>query len=329
QIATVIPYWERWIARFPTVQSLARASEEEILQYWQGLGYYRRARMLQAGAVFVVENGFPVSAEDWRKVPGVGQYTAAAIASICLSEHVAVVDGNVKRVFSRFTAANSGEREAWNWAQEILDQTRPGDWNQAMMELGATICTPKNPSCHICPLQCECRAFSQGTVLNFPAVKVPTATKRLYQQVLVQISGESVRVQKIPTGRWWEGLFEFGGVLSEMRPGPIDGYLLGSWKYAVTNHRIEVHAMVDFQANGDPSETWVRIRDLEALPMPAIQRKIARKLRAMLQVEGAVADHIGDENEREQSQKPNREDAEQPHQHSLAVAEGELVLPYE
>ncbi len=155
RVAAVLEHYARWMERFPTVHDLAKAREQTVLALWSGLGYYHRARrMHQAAKVIVRErNGeFPISAEAWRELPGIGRYTAAAIASIAFGEPVAVVDGNVERVLNRLFGSSMNGEGNWQRAEALLDRARPGDFNQAMMELGATVCTPRAPQCLICPL---------------------------------------------------------------------------------------------------------------------------------------------------------------------------------
>ena len=155
RVAAVIAYYEEFLRRFPTVKELARAREASVLAAWSGLGYYRRARMLHTAAKVVVqERGgkFPATASELRDLPGIGRYTAAAIASIAFGEPVAVVDGNVERVLQRFLGRRLAGEDLWQAAEGLLDRERPGDFNQAMMELGATVCTPRGPSCLACPV---------------------------------------------------------------------------------------------------------------------------------------------------------------------------------
>src|SRR5580692_309536 len=155
RVAAVIVHYYEFLRRFPTVKKLAQARESSILAAWSGLGYYRRARMLHATAKLVagVRGGkFPQTAEGLRELPGVGRYTAAAIASIAFGQPVAVVDGNVERVLQRFSGRQLAGEEFWQVADALLDRERPGDFNQAMMELGATVCTPRAPACLTCPV---------------------------------------------------------------------------------------------------------------------------------------------------------------------------------
>lgn len=169
RVATVIPYFERWMKAFPTVEALAEAGEEEVLAHWSGLGYYSRARNLHRAAKQVATSGVP---ERWSALPGIGPYTEAAIASISQNMPLAVVDGNVERVMSRLECIEEDVRGAGKKGIQVaanywLDTNRPGDWNQAVMELGATVCKPA-PVCHECPLQSECKAWAKGIQDRLP-----------------------------------------------------------------------------------------------------------------------------------------------------------------
>jgi A/G-specific adenine glycosylase len=155
RVAAVIEHYHEFLRRFPSVKKLAGAREASVLAAWSGLGYYRRARMLHKAAKLVVRElggKFPTTSEGWRELPGIGRYTAAAIASIAFGEPVAVVDGNVERVLQRFSGRPLASEKLWSAAEELLDHERPGDFNQAMMELGATVCTPRVPACLMCPV---------------------------------------------------------------------------------------------------------------------------------------------------------------------------------
>jgi len=171
RVAAVIPYYERFLARFPDVRALAEAPEEEVLRLWSGLGYYSRARNLQKAAQRIVgqhAGQFPRKAEDVLALPGIGAYTAAAVLSIAFDEPLAVLDGNVARVIARLDALHGDLREPQRWrvlqarASALLASDEAGDWNQAMMELGATVCTPQNPQCLLCPASNFCEARKRG-----------------------------------------------------------------------------------------------------------------------------------------------------------------------
>lgn len=278
QVATVVPYWERWMDRFPTVGDLAEADEQTLLSLWQGLGYYRRCRYLHRGARWVVDHGMPETADEWLRVPGVGRYTAAAIASISGGEPAAVVDGNVERVYARMrnddAAGSVLHRRAWTWAQSVLDAASPGDWNQAVMELGATICRPSNPDCGRCPLQSDCLAFQYGTVGDLPT---PTPTKesvRLNFRVEIPYRGGRFGVRQIPDGEWWQGMWEFlrtpGSAVPE---SGCESRRLGEVRHTVTHHRITLDVWLVHYEAYEPHLRWLDRYELEQLAMPAPQRK--------------------------------------------------------
>ena len=173
--ATVLPYYERLRERFPDVRTLAAADEQDVLKAWEGMGYYARARNLHKAAKQIAVSGWPTDAAGWRAVPGIGPYTAAALASVLCGEHVPVVDGNVARVFARvweldddFHKLPARERLAARLQPEIDRVAKPGDFNQAMMELGALVCTPTNPACGDCPLAKDCAARRNGTQADYP-----------------------------------------------------------------------------------------------------------------------------------------------------------------
>ena len=214
-VAAVIPYWRRFLARYPTLKSLAASREDDVLAAWSGLGYYRRARALREGAIAVMErhNGrVPKTIEALLELPGVGRYTAGAIASVAFGREEPVVDGNVKRVFSRQFAIRGRssaalEKRYWSIADELVDGPSPGDWNQALMELGATVCTPREPRCDRCPVALWCRALALGQVAKFPVRKA------------------SAPVRVVPTAVAW--VERDGRVLLQRRQA--DGPLRGVW----------------------------------------------------------------------------------------------------
>src|SRR5580704_2585147 len=183
RVAAVIPFFERFLTRFPNVPALASAEEQDVLVAWAGLGYYTRARNLQKAAQRIVEAGaFPRNYDAIRALPGIGDYTAAAVASIAFGFPHAAVDGNVRRVLSRITA---GAGDIQNAADMMLDAKRPGDFNQAMMELGATVCLPKQPLCQVCPVVGFCTAARAGLQNEFP-VRLPKPNpKRVSKQLLI------------------------------------------------------------------------------------------------------------------------------------------------
>ncbi len=288
QVATVVPYYLRWLERFPTVQELSKADESDVLSYWQGLGYYRRARFLLKGAQFIADHGMPRDYAEWLKVPGVGAYTAAAISSIAFQEPVSLVDGNVERVYARLTGSHaSGQRlhdEAKVWAAKELYKPRPGDWNQALMELGATVCTPKNARCEVCPVSEMCVAKQSWQVDQLPVPEPKRATVKLVHTVWVPFFEGEFGLWQIPIGEWWEGMWEFPRVSEDtaepekLRAAVGPGWLedLGSFRHSVTHHRIEVVAMLCRAESKSDALKWYKLDQLKHLAMPAPQRKVLR-----------------------------------------------------
>jgi A/G-specific adenine glycosylase len=203
RVVAAIPYYERFLQRFPDVHALASASLEEILRAWSGLGYYSRARNLQKAAQQIVaKHGgqFPARLQDALALPGIGNYTAAAILSIVFGEKYAVLDGNVARVLTRLAAIRGDLRESSRWqelqktADRLLDRESPGDWNQSMMELGATLCTPKSPQCLLCPVAQFCEARKLGIAESLPEKrkKRPTVEVTLAATVFTDEKGQTL-----------------------------------------------------------------------------------------------------------------------------------------
>jgi A/G-specific adenine glycosylase len=213
RVETVKGYYDPWLERFPTLESLAVADEDEVLKAWEGLGYYRRARNLHRAARAVRESpggSMPDDYEALRALPGVGEYTAGAVASIAFGEAVPAVDGNVKRVFARLFDV-SDPRPAWlrTRASELVDQGRPGDWNQALMELGATVCTPRAPKCSGCPVAEWCAALANGTQLERPTRPVKKAVPTADVALAVVHDGERVLLGKRRSDGLLGGMWAF------------------------------------------------------------------------------------------------------------------------
>ncbi len=212
-----LAYYERFIKRYPNVQDLAAAKEDDVLKLWQGLGYYSRARNLLTAARQVMgEHGgkFPDRHPDLMKLKGVGDYTASAIASIAFDRPDAVVDGNVYRVLARVFGIDTpidsteGKKVFKALAQELIDHKHPGDHNQAVMELGATVCTPRNYACMLCPLQAKCIAFATGRVDELPVKRGTTKTRDRFFNYLHVRSGNRLFLQQRKAKDIWQGLYE-------------------------------------------------------------------------------------------------------------------------
>ena len=213
RVETVRPYYERFLARFPTPRALAEAAEDEVLAAWSGLGYYRRARMLHAGARHVAGAAMPDRRDALLDLPGVGRYTAGAIASIAYGEAVGLVDGNVARVLARLFAIpddmrKGGMRVAEQLAERIVAKEDPGAWNQALMELGATICTPRSPSCATCPVSRDCRALAEGRVHELPVLSEKTKPIAQRLQAIVALNGDRILLARRRSDGLFGGLWE-------------------------------------------------------------------------------------------------------------------------
>lgn len=214
QVKTVLQYFDRFIARFPTVQDLGTATWDEVAPYWAGLGYYARARNLHKAAGIVAKQGhFPETLEEWIALPGIGRSTAGALMSLGLRKYGVIMDGNVKRVLSRFFAIEDDlskpihERAMWQLAEELCPHERNHDYTQAIMDLGATVCTPRKPLCLYCPMQQHCQAHQQGleNELPFKKAKKPVPVKSA--QVLILQCGDQWLWQQRPNTGLWGGLW--------------------------------------------------------------------------------------------------------------------------
>jgi A/G-specific adenine glycosylase len=275
----VIPYYERFLDRFPTVEALAAAAEEEILALWSGLGYYSRARNLRSAALLMVEaGGFPREYDAIRALPGVGDYTAAAVASIAFGLAHAVVDGNVLRVVARVEndASDIGAtrtRERFRGtAQEWLGASEPGRFNQALMELGATVCLPRNPLCLLCPLAAGCRAREEGTAAQLPVKLRKTEPVRIEGVLLVVRKGNGVLLrQRAADARRMAGFWDLPS--PEDLPGARPGARLGEIRHTITHHHFTLAVReARSRAPGDGFR-WFEPGQLTAIPLSTTARK--------------------------------------------------------
>lgn len=321
QIQTVIPYYERWLARFPTVRDLAAASLDEVLKLWEGLGYYSRARHLHAAAQMVMEmyNGrIPETAVALQTLKGIGRYTAGAIASIAFNEAVPVVDGNVIRVFSRLfdisddVTQPATRKRLWEQAAALVPTKRPGAYNQALMELGQQICLPAKPLCLLCPLAAVCLARQRGTQLERPVR--PPAKRTPHYDVVAGIiwqagtavpaePGRKFLIAQRPLDGLLGGLWEFPGgkqesgesleaalrreIREELGMEIEVGPFLTQVRHAYTHFRITLHAFHAVHRRGAPQHlgvadhAWVTQAELEHYAFAVTDRKIIAALRAM------------------------------------------------
>ncbi len=274
RVAAVLEHYRIFLKKFPTVQKLAAAREATVLAVWSGLGYYRRARMLHAAAKLLVkehDGRFPETSEALRQLPGVGRYTAAAIASIAFKEPVAVVDGNVERVLSRLFGKQLDEPSIWRAAEELLDRKRPGDANQATMELGATVCLPRDPKCLLCPISEFC--VTRG---DLPRMSKPVPqTKREILYGLARRNGDVFLRQRSETESLMPGMWELPA-LSDAQGGTAVLSLRHS--ITITDYKVRVLELACPEEHGG---AWIPGTRLTTLPLTGLARKILRRVEVL------------------------------------------------
>jgi A/G-specific adenine glycosylase len=297
RVAAVIAHYHEFLRRFPTVEKLAAAREASVLAAWSGLGYYRRARMLHAAAKVVVRERagkFPSTAADLLELPGVGRYTAAAIASIAFGEPVAVVDGNVERVLQRVSGQRLAGEKLWDAAEQSLDRNRPGDFNQAMMELGAVVCAPRSPTCLACPVIEMCA--TRGEIAG--AARKARQKKREIHYALNHRDGKVFLTQRPRDASLMAGMWELPAVVPDVASKkpilahsslrqPSRGNDLGNrtendegplftvrHSITVTDYTVRVWSR---KARGVVGGKWLPFDRLEEIALTGLARKILRK----------------------------------------------------
>jgi A/G-specific adenine glycosylase len=313
QVATVIPYFRRFLARFPKITDLAAAEEQDVLRLWQGLGYYSRARSLQRCAQKVVGDfggQVPWDVEALRTLPGVGRYTAGAIASIAFGRRAPILDGNVMRVICRLDRIELDPREPttnevlWTRATDLLPaRQRIGDFNSALMELGALVCTPRQPQCLVCPVREHCDAFAAGVQDRIPPPRQAKRTPLLKRRTFCIRKGDAWLIEQRPAKGRWAGMWQFitiaghGNSAARTKPStpprlPIEvtkPVLLGTIRHALTHRRYEFD-VYSCDAAGDEAvgelvlphddrpRRWVTWPELSRYPLPRPHVKIAAML---------------------------------------------------
>ena len=310
RVETVIPYFQRWLARFPSIFELAAAPQQEVLNLWEGLGYYARARNLHRAAQIIVtehQGKLPQTAAELQKLPGIGRYTAGAIASIAFGADEAALDGNIRRVLARVfdvtqpARSTEGEHLLWQLAEENLPAGAAGEYNQALMDLGATICMPSSPDCAQCPVASHCQARTLGMQEERP-VSQPKASIPHYTvaAAIIRQNG-TVFIAQRPQKGLLGGLWEFPGgktepgeslptclqreICEELNAEIRVGAPFGIYEHAFTHFRVTLHAF-ECQLNEGNTLTaheheaicWVKLAELDDYPMGKIDRQIAQRL---------------------------------------------------
>lgn len=313
QVATVLPYFERFVERFPDVASLAAVDEATLMTFWEGLGYYRRARLMHAAAAKIVDQydgRFPTDFDDVLALPGIGRYTAGAILSISGDQRLPILEGNTVRVFSRWIAMRSPVTEKasnavlWQVAEAMLPPAstagasgRAGTFNQAAMELGALVCTPKTPGCDVCPVAKMCRAHQLGIEAEVPGKVTSISYESRTEFALVIRSADRYWVRPLPAGSRWAGLWDFPRTTersldsvqqaaAELSPligaTLVAGPRIMSIKHAVTKYRIrlDVHEATLDGDDAEPESPWrlMTIEEMSGLPMSVTGRQIVERL---------------------------------------------------
>jgi A/G-specific adenine glycosylase len=306
QVATVIDYFNRFLSRFPSIEALAKADEQEVLHAWQGLGYYRRARHLHAAARTVVDElggQFPTSADELRKLPGIGAYSAGAIASIAFSRQAAILDGNVARVLARLQAIEASiddaatKKQLWSLAETLVPESAPGDFNQSLMELGATVCLPVEPKCEACPVQSHCLAREYNLAEQLPVRTARQKQRPVTHDAFIIARAGKLLVEQRPSAGLWSNMWqlptlEHGHTAAEGKQNPaalrqwlnqhfgIVGKLskIDSFTHLTTHLRITFRIWHVSQHKGKlkpRSGEWTGHDSLKNLPMYKPARRIA------------------------------------------------------
>jgi A/G-specific adenine glycosylase len=309
RVETVIPFFERWLARFPSVHHLAQAALQDVLSLWEGLGYYARARNLHRAAQIVVRkyNGeLPVDIQELQSLPGIGRYTAAAISSMAFGQDQAALDGNIRRVYARIfnvdvpARSNQGERILWAHAENNLPSGAAGAYNQALMDLGATVCMPTSPNCMECPVALYCQARALGIQEERPVKKLkPAVPHHTVAAAIIRRNGQVFIAQR-PEKGLLGGMWEFPGgktepnedldvclrreICEELGVNIDVGLEFGIYEHAFTHFKVTLHAFECRLLEGEPVARehkdiqWVKPAELHHFPMGKIDRQIATTL---------------------------------------------------
>ena len=299
QVATVIDYYHRFMKKFPTIKALAHADEEEVMKLWSGLGYYRRARFLHEGAQMIMEEmggNFPSEFDMMLRIPGIGRSTAGAIAAFSFNQKKAILDGNVKRVLSRYFLIEewSGlpkiEKKLWNYAESVLPNKDIDTYTQALMDLGATLCN-KNPKCTLCPLKKTCLAFQENKVHLIPAPRPQKKIPSQSTQMVIIKHHDEILLVKRPQGGIWGGLWSLPQYDNksttskawvkkyfELETNVLEENLKVSTAFTHFKLDITYSILESKSQRSKMPHTWLSLNHIEGAAIPAIIRKILLKI---------------------------------------------------
>jgi A/G-specific adenine glycosylase len=279
QVATVIPYYNEWLRHFPDFASLAHASENDVLHAWQGLGYYTRARNLHATARAVVDRHrgrFPRSLEQMQQLPGIGKYTAHAVASFAFDQSVPIVESNTARVLTRLfdfrqsIDSHAGWETLWRYSAKLLPKRNAGIYNSAFMDLGALVCVPREPKCGICPVKRFCSAKNPGVL---PIKKERPPTRWLIENHVFVVRSNKILLQKVDSR--WRGMW----VLPRVQTRPLNRSPIYKSVFPFTNHRVRLNVYaVRVRKIDKHSQRWIRIDSLDSVPIPSPHKRAMRDL---------------------------------------------------
>lgn len=309
QVKTAIPYYERWLATFPTLEALAAANLQQVLKVWQGLGYYARARNLHAAAQVIVQRyqgSFPQQLQDVLELPGIGRTTAGGILSAAFNQPVAILDGNVKRVLARLTALPTPPAKAlkqlWQFSETLLDPANPRDFNQALMDLGATLCTPQNPTCLLCPWMSQCQAYNLGLQSELPMRETSSPLPhKLIGVAVIWNEQQQILIDKRRQNGLLGGLWEFPGgkveagesfeaciqreIMEELGIEIEVREHLITIDHTYTHFRVTLNVYHCRYLSGEPQPIecdeirWVSLEEIDQFPFPKANEKIITALR--------------------------------------------------
>lgn len=310
-VVAVIPYFERFLERFPTVTTLAAADERDVMRLWEGLGYYSRARNILKAARLVANchNGaFPADLSTLNSLPGIGRYTAGAIASFAFDLRAPIVEANTLRLYCRLLnydgdpRSKAGQELLWSFAEAILPRQQPGRLNQALMELGATICAPRDPSCSVCPVHAHCRAFLKGTQNQVPIPKTKMLITEVTEVAIAIRDRKRYLLRRRTEKERWAGLwdfvrFEFNDSDSKLNAARLIksiqektglkielGPQIAEFKHAVTRYRITLKCFTASKTDGSlipgGEWQWVKPTDFEGYPLSVTARSLANRLKS-------------------------------------------------
>jgi A/G-specific adenine glycosylase len=310
QVATVVPFYERFIGQFGNFSELAAASEEEVLAAWAGLGYYRRARNLHSTAKEIVgshDGNFPECYNEVVSLPGIGRYTASAVLSFAFNKPLPIVEANSARVLARLLAIEEDitkpkiKKSLWEAAEELLDRAQPRLFNYAIMELGSLICTPVSPGCDLCPVRKFCKAAKNDMVYRIPVLPKPREMIRKAFGAVIVVKDNHFLLRRIPANEWHAGLFEFPKIehgpddtpgerkasaarlLNTLGITSADPVEYARIKYTVTHHKIDLYAWLAGKASFEGTELsseyqWYAVSELPQIPMGSAQKRIVNLL---------------------------------------------------